>query len=126
MFHIGRSGRFHNACHLTFKGLNRIDQCHDWSQNTFIRERDFATGKFCNPYLADCSGNQLMNSDELKTALETGIGRLEFDGNYDTTYTTYTDELTEDELYAMSKERGYAYVDEILETYGYSDVGFSN
>ena len=117
MFNIGRGGRFNNGGNLTFEGFKRINECHDWSQNTFEINRD-SKSKFCKKFLVDGSGNQLMNATEYMTALETGIGCLDFDGEYDTTYTTYTDELSNDELCAMSKNREYG-VDEILKLYEY-------
>jgi len=117
MFHIGRGGRFHNEGHLTFVVFNKIDECHDWQQNTFSKDRD-EKGRFCNPYLTDCSGNVLMDADQYHEAIEIGIGILNFDNEYDTTYTTYTDELSVAELEAMS-ENPYYGVDEVLEAYEY-------
>ena len=117
MFHIGRGGRFYNSGHLTFVGFNKINECHDWQQNTFDKTRD-EKGKFCKPYLIDCSGNVLMDADQYQEAVETGIGILNFDHDYDTTYTTYTDELSVAELEAMS-ENPYYGVDEVLEAYEY-------
>jgi len=117
MFHIGRGGMFNNSGHLSFVGFKKIDDCHDWEQNTFSKSRD-EKSRFCSTFLTDCSGNVLMNADEYKKAIDEGIGTLDFDGVYDTTYTTYTEELSDDELYALSQNRLDG-VDEILELYNY-------
>ena len=116
MFHIGRGGRFYNGGHLTFVGFKKIDECEDWN-GAFEQNRD-KNSRFCKTYLTDGNGNVLMDADEYKVAIETGIGCLGLDGEYDTTYTTYTDELTDNQLRAMDKNRMYG-VDEILKLYEY-------
>ena len=115
LFHIGRGGRFNNPGHLRFVAFKRIDDTHHF-QMCFDKNRD-ANGRFCKPYLTDCNGNMIMNADEFKEALDTGIGRLDFDGPYSTFYTTFLSDLSEDELTAIERTKDgdlIEYVDEYL------------
>jgi len=115
MFHIGRGGRFHNSGYLTFTGFRRIDECNDWGES-FINNRD-EKQRFCKPYMVAGNGHLLLDADELKIAMETGIGRLNFDYDYDTTYTTYTNNLNDVEIEAM-RTSGQWGIEEVLEMYG--------
>jgi len=106
MFHIGRGGRFFNQGHLSFVGSERIDECYDFYQNAFIRDFD-ENGEelpLNEQGLFGCSGHQLMNYEELQVAMDTGIGYLDFDGDYDTTYTTYLSSLDEEEYNTLDED----------------------
>ncbi|MCL1942007.1 MAG: hypothetical protein FWF54_00420 [Candidatus Azobacteroides sp.] len=112
MFHIGRGGRFHNQGHLTFEGIQKITDCHDWAYNTFLHDTDGDETLLPEDEwkLSDGGGNELMNGKELQTALSTGIGSLDFDGGYDTTYTTYLEELSEKEFTLIDSDLKRAYL----------------
>lgn len=88
-FHIGRGGRFYNQGHLTFVGEKKIG---DFIEELFWDE--------------DENGNAIPDA-ELRTEtghevgctwaeVETGIGRIDIDGDYDTTYTKKLSEVEED------------------------------
>ena len=93
MFHEGRGGRFYNGGHLAFVGFKKITECHDFQQNTFMNEAE--------TQLTDCNGNELMDAEELQVALNTGIGCLNFDMQYNTTFTRYVKDLNENEAKIM-------------------------
>ena len=125
MFHISGGGG--NSRGLEFIGFKEINECGDWDA-AFINEED----EDGNPIpeeereLTHESGRVLMDSDELKKALDTGIGRIEIDGYYNTTYTTYAEDLSEEELSAMvNPGKGFHYLDselhQALIEYGFTE-----
>ena len=88
-FHIGRGGRFWNQGHLSFVGEKKIG--------------DFIDDLFWD---TDEDGNAIPDA-ELRTdsghevgctwaEVETGIGRIDIDGDYDTTYTMKLSDVEED------------------------------
>jgi hypothetical protein len=114
MFHICGGGG--NKRGLEFIGFKKIYECADWDA-AFVNEEN----EDGNPTpeeereLTNESGRVLLDSDELKKALDTGIGRLEIDGDYDTVYTVYAEELSEEELSAMvNPGQGFHYLDSEL------------
>lgn len=125
MFHVGGGGR--NRKSLQFVGFKDIQDCDAFS-NAFIIEND-ENGKPIpveKQVLTNESGRVLMDAKELKSALETGIGRLEIDGDYDTTYTTYAKDLDKEELRAMMNPgKGFYYLNtelhQALVEYGFSE-----
>lgn len=111
MFHIGRGGTFNSQGHLSFKGSERIDECYDWSEQ-FIHDTD-ESGKLLPEeewILLDSNGNEIMDSKELRIALNTGIGTLNIDGDYDTTYTTYLKDVSEEEYLLLDEDWERAYL----------------
>lgn len=93
-FHVGRGGRFHNAGHKTFIGERNLkDLISMNSNNLFEVNRDFL-GRFCKPFLTDCSGHVVLDSDRFNDE----VGCLDFDGTYDTDYCRYIEDCDEDEL----------------------------
>ncbi|MBQ6963486.1 MAG: hypothetical protein IJP79_07280 [Paludibacteraceae bacterium] len=93
-FHIGRGGRFYNAGHRTFIGEKNFQELiQESSCNLYYHDRD-EKGRFCKPYLADASGKTIVEADEMNNV----VGRLDWDGSYDTDYACYLDECNEDEL----------------------------
>jgi len=52
--------------------------------------------------------------------VESGIGRIDEDGEYDTTYTTYLDDLSEGEIEAIKRDNGYK-SQEIIDAIGGED-----
>lgn len=125
MFHISGGGG--NRRKLEFVEFKPIDECYDWD-NLFYTETDEEGNEIPEEEweLISESGRVLMDADKLKSALATGIGRLEFDSDHDTTYTTYAEDLDEDELDAMvNVGRGFHYIDSDLDAalrqYGFTD-----
>jgi hypothetical protein len=93
-FHIGRGGRFHNSGHKTFYGeynimevINRQDHKISWHNKNSL-------GRFCEPFYADSSGNVLITEKQAAT----GVGTLDFDGEYDTYICKRLEDCTEAEL----------------------------
>lgn len=91
-FHVGRGGRFFNAGHKTFLGISRIDEGADYN-SLFPNEE---TGDFL-----DCNGNSVGLTIE---EAATGIGTIDLDGNYDSTYTKYITDISEEELDILLSE----------------------
>ncbi len=119
MFHVGRGGRFGNAGHLTFVGFKPIDDSYE-VENLFIHENEF--DEYGNPIevgVFDCSGKLIMSIENWHEACRTGIGRIDIDGAYDTTYTEYVDSLSENELEAMAAYGGQQVLNALME-FGYS------
>lgn len=96
-FHTGRGGHFNNAGHRTFQGTKNISEvlslCDSSNQWSFRRDRD-EKGRFCAPYYADQNGNYIISEKEL----ETGVGQLEWDANYDTDTCFLLSECDESDL----------------------------
>ncbi len=99
-FHIGRGGRFHNPGFKTYEGeLNLQDIIRRHSDNLYdVNRKD---GKFCKPYLADCSGHNVCDTPKAE------VGTLEFDGEYNTYICRYIEDCTEDELELIAKDNSY-------------------
>lgn len=70
-FHIGRGGRFNDPGYTTLVGKQRIA---DFTDDLFERDGKFydENGSFVGLTSIEC---------------ESGVGRIELDGDYDTTYT---------------------------------------
>lgn len=97
-FHIGRGGRFYNAGHKTFLGeLNFRDLQKLNADNIFHRNRD-ERGRFIKTEIYDGAGN-FVSDDDPKGL----IGRLDFDGDFDTDYCKYIEDCTDEELQIIAK-----------------------
>lgn len=104
MYHISGGGG--NNQKLEFVGSKKITDCYDWGSNTFLRDEDCDGNKLPEDEwnLHDVNGHELMDAKELQEALNTGVGRLEFGMDYNTTYTTYLEDLDEDEYLALNND----------------------
>jgi hypothetical protein len=133
-FHIGRGGRFYNSGHVSFLGQEKIGRyVHDLfagfeNEGDILRKigdrdnlrrlfdeatSDNATAKaeferrtgldFGEETYRDNNGNNLITVAQV----ETGIGRIEEDGDYDTTYCKYLSDCTEGELELIVNYTGY-------------------
>lgn len=125
-FHIGRGGKFHNQGFLSFIGKNKIgdftdnlflnyenlddvkkaikdrpnlekkfDKCLNDDNFSFFEKLGFDFGE---KVYFDGGGNQVELTEKEE---ETGIGRINIDHDYDTTYTTYLDECDQKEVEAI-------------------------
>lgn len=143
-FHIGRGGRFHNAGHLSFVGCRKIGDFTDDLFDTYenrneFKDRygfDYADGGRCildligdeewdeleekfgiteemlgEKIYVDGGGNPVgLTQDEV----DSGIGRINIDFSYDTTYTCYLKDCDEDEIHAIKNSQEYI-KDDLLE-----------
>lgn len=97
-FHIGRGGRFYNSGHKTYLGeKNFQDLIQSESGNLCIVNRD-EQGKFIKPTILDDSGN-VVSTDDINSL----IGILDFDGDYDTSIAKYLENCTDDEIDLIRK-----------------------
>lgn len=150
-FHIGRGGQFHNAGHTTFLGEHSIKkyitdlftttekygevfgtiQNHDNVVAEFerLRDEDDYAGmeKLANRFgmtlgevgYADFNGNFIIT----KKDVDSGIGRIDLDGQYDTTYTCRLEDCSEAQLRIIYNDRFTsskvkAYIKEYFATLG--------
>lgn len=78
-FHIGRGGRFHNQGYCTILGEHSINDFTNDLFSPMDEDGNEIEGEF-----RDDSGNGVgLTTDEART----GIGCIDIDGDYDTTYT---------------------------------------
>lgn len=133
-FHIGRGGRFNNGGWLSCIGEQRISE---FINELFVRfeNHDEVLSRFSNQQIRnaviDAIGNNdfealaafgVMESDlgeviycdqagnEVGLTVaeaETGIGTINIDHQYNTTYTTTIGELSDDELSAVQRTTGF-------------------
>lgn len=103
LFHIGRGGKFNNPGHLDSYSCytDSILNCYPFQAYCFIKNKDEETGKFCREFVVDGNDNVLMDADDYALAKKTGIGRLEFDGEFDTDYTKKLSDINEQEYNAL-------------------------
>jgi hypothetical protein len=116
-FHIGRGGRFYNAGFKTFIGEKKIGE---FTNDLFIKERE--NGKFCTPEYTDACGNPVgLTVKEAKT----GVGIVNIDEGYNTTYTTLLSDCDEKEIKLIIESKEWNR-DDLLDLYaehlGYSDL----
>ena len=92
-FKIGRGGRFNNGGHKSYKG--QYDISHFCDKLFWTEEEEFQNeGEYLNQEIKDECGNGVgLTVREMNF----GIGRIDFDGEYDTIYTEYLDNLSEEE-----------------------------
>ena len=92
-FHIGLRGK-------TFIGERDFQELiNDRMDSLFLHDRD-QSGRFCKPYYTDASGNVMVEPGEMKNE----VGRLDWDGSYNTDYACYLDECDEDELRLIARD----------------------
>lgn len=98
-FHIGRGGRFHNAGHLSYLGERKI--------GSFISDLFESDGVF-----TDCGGREVgLTQDDV----DSGVGAIRIDFDYDTTYTKKVADLEENEINCIL-EIGRGYFGEFAES----------
>lgn len=132
-FHVGRGGRFHNAGHLSFIGEHSIDYYTDdlflrWSNEReilskingrpnllekwedscdsddyeFFERLGFDLGE--KEWYCGASGSSVgLTADEAAT----GIGTINIDYGYDTTYTKYIGDCSEKEIELILESKNY-------------------
>ncbi len=105
-FHIGRGGRFYNGGHLSFLGFEGLNE-HD-IQNCFL---NMETKEF-----EDGQGNSVGLTEG---EYESGIGTVDHDGEYNSTYAKYLGDCTEKEIFLIVKD-SEDYIDTIVEETNYS------
>ncbi len=120
MFKLGRGGRFNNAGHLSFVGFKPIDEACVVSNLSIIESELDEDGTTTEVGVFDCSGDLIMSIEDWHESCRTGIGRIDIDGAYDTTYTEYVDSLSKSELEAMVAYGGQQVLNALME-FGYSD-----
>jgi hypothetical protein len=103
MFHIGRGGRFYNSGSLSFAGTKKITDCEEYN---LIYPPKYKNGTYNLRTLSaewtDCNGNTIGLTNEM---VKSGVGRIELDGDYDTTYTTRLRDLQENEIKAIREAK---------------------
>lgn len=112
MFHVGRGGEFNNPGYLTFEDFDkRIDDSYEWSE-LLVQDTDEDDNLLPEEEwtLTNDNGYIIMEADELKEALETGLGTLDIDEDYNTIYTTYLKDLTEREYAALDNDHKKLYL----------------
>lgn len=150
-FHIGRGGRFHNPGHLSFYGENKIGNYTNYLFLSFenvlevgkkIKGKENLQAKFEKAIegdaeaiafferiglglgeviYTDCNGNPvgLTHSEE-----QTGVGCINMDNAYDTTYTCFLKDIDESEAQAILNYDGY--VDSSITDYAKELLGVEN
>lgn len=145
-FHIGRGGRFNNAGYLTYLGEKRIgdftndlftrlqneneilqtlsedvrdrlkDLCVD--ENYILLKHDFGVTQEMLGDIEYYCGASMQEVGLLRKEVEEGIGKIDIDGDYNTTYTTYIEDCDRSELLALAKSNEW----ELLKEYGFKDA----
>ena len=100
-FHVGRGGRFNNAGFLKCNGVVKsISDTENFKNNCYPPKYKNGNDdlKTLKAEWLNCNGNSVgLTNEDVKN----GLGKIDLDGNYDTTYTTYMDNLTDEELSAL-------------------------
>jgi hypothetical protein len=104
MFHISGGGG--NSRKVTFQGFKKITDCYDWDMHCFLKNEDEEGNLLPEDEwtIVGDSGNEIMDAEEYNVAMTEGIGTLNFDEDYDTTYSKYLDDISEDELRTIISE----------------------
>lgn len=125
-FHIGRGGRFNDQGHKTYRNdIESFQELLNYYADDLFEYTEDEDG---NPLpdeecrIEDANGNVLVQGCE---DIGSETGRLDFDGDYDTTYVKAIEKCTDSELYAIieaykSGER----VDEELVKYACDATGY--
>ncbi|MDR1561109.1 MAG: hypothetical protein LBS23_02010 [Holosporaceae bacterium] len=126
MFHISGGGGNRNE--LSFVGFDPISECSDFETELYLRDDE---GNIVDSFDEAEPHYEWTNSQGNGVGLtyeeyESGIGRIDIDGDYDTTYTVYVEDMDEDEFQAMvNPGRGFYYLDDELDSalveYGFSE-----
>ena len=90
-FHIGRGGRFFNQGYKTFEGFKSITDVSDFD-TLFLNEET-------KEWLSATGEEVVLTEEEANS----GIGSIDIDGEYDTTYTTLLSDISSDELEVITR-----------------------
>lgn len=145
-FHIGRGGRFNNSGYTTFLGEKRIgdftdnlftrfqneneiletlsedvrdefkDLCVD--ENYIVLEDKFGVTKEMLGDIEYYCGASMQEVGLLRKEVEEGVGTIDIDGEYNTTYTTCLEDCDRSELLVLAKSNEW----ELLKEYGFKDA----
>jgi hypothetical protein len=100
-FHIGLGGRFYNPGHLTFVGTKEITKTSDFDRLFPPRYKNGNENlRSLKAEWRDECGNSVELTNEM---IKTGVGIINFDNDYDTTYTTRLGDLSESEIEAIQE-----------------------
>lgn len=144
-FHIGRGGHFWNPGHLTYIGENKIDKYVDDLFLGYENQSDIFSEIKGRPnleekYFAAVEGDEAALSffaDRLKMPFgekeyfdgggnpvgltekeaESGIGRINIDNDYDTTYTCSLSDCEENELKAIRNSNEFTWMNSDVQDY---------
>jgi hypothetical protein len=107
-FHVGRGGRFYNPGNLTFIGEQKISH---FTSDLFLNEDE-------TEYV-DGAGNYVgLTVEEEKT----GIGRINIDNEYDTTYTRSLFDCSFKEIMAIKESKEWN-AEDLIKTF-LEDCGY--
>lgn len=101
-FHVGRGGFFNNSNHKSFLGeytlQDLISKAID--ENKCWRDTEDIDGNVLDDdkWTLEDEGKILL---EGRAAMESNVGTLDFDGEYDTDYAKYLDDCTECEWWVL-------------------------
>lgn len=99
-FHTGRGGHFYNGGHVTFCGEKNIqDVANLQCDKLFGKNRD-ENGRFCTPHLADYNGHFMISLKDL----ESGIGYLDWDGDYNTDECLYLADCDKSKILIIAEQ----------------------
>lgn len=98
-FHIGRGGRFNNAGYKTFYDAIDFQELIRRESNNLYYDED----SFC---YTDAFGNILIDAEKS----ESYSGVLDYDGEYDTFITKRINNLSEEEILIVLRDKGYEYL----------------
>lgn len=119
-FHIGRGGRFHNPGFLTFQGSGK--SISETPAFNYLYPPLFKNGN--DNFRTLDSEWRCESGDEMgltNRMVKSGIGIINIDNEYDTTYTTYARDMSDDELKKLIDVKPWNII-EILEEYGYNST----
>ena len=74
----------------------------DRLDSLFYKDRD-SNGRFCKPFYTDASGHVMVEPDEMNSK----VGIIDFDGQFDTDVACYLDECDDDELKLISRDDAF-------------------
>jgi len=108
-FHVGRGGRYWNPGHVSFLGEKKI---REFTGNLFLSEEE---EEETEKVFLDGNGNSVGLTIQ---ECENGIGTINIDGGYDTTYTCYLSDCSDEELEIIANtknERGWFATDSLYD-----------
>lgn len=112
-FQIGRGGRFYNAGHLSFLGIQKIDETSGYINGCYPPRLEGSEEDDQSPDAEwhDGNGNKVGLTNAM---IESGIGIIDFDGDCNTTYTKMIKDVNEQEVKAIINELPDWYAREVL------------
>jgi hypothetical protein len=115
-FHIGRGGRFNNSGFRTYLGEKNIAE---FVNDLYLNEDE-------TMYL-DHNGNEVLSMEDSLS----GIGTINIDNDYDTTYTKSIDDCNEHEIELICQSNEHKTIDlveylEVVTDYTFDKYGIIN